>query len=313
MVTIACLIQLALIPQVPDPIATHWGATGEPDGFSAPHQAPIITAATGLGTAILLGLLLIPSLRRGERGPAFRFMGAVAAGTATLIAVLFTGILWIQRGLDDAHNAEGLGPIMLLGFGAAVALGFLAWLIQPRQETITRSSAAAESLELAASERAVWLRYTGMPKGFIALMLAVQLAVLIGVIITWRGEEDLGVSLGLIGLLVILLAASALTIAFRVRVDQRGLTVVSVFGVPRFNVAPQDIVAVETTHVNAVGEFGGWGLRLVPKRFGVITRTGPAIQVRKTNGRDFVVTVPDAETGAALLHTVMNHQTRADS
>lgn len=87
----------------------------------------------------------------------------------------------------------------------------------------------------------------------------------------------------------------------------------SAIGFPRFRLPSSDIRHVETVHVEPVGDFGGWGLRWRPDRFGVITRTGEAIAVRRRSGRRFVVTVDDADTGAALLHTLAGrHRPRSD-
>ena len=54
-----------------------------------------------------------------------------------------------------------------------------------------------------------------------------------------------------------------------------------------------------------MAEFGGWGYRVGRGgRVGVVLRTGEALQVQRTGGRAFVVTVDDAATGAALLNTL---------
>ncbi|WP_022870215.1 DUF1648 domain-containing protein [Yaniella halotolerans] len=299
-VVLACIAQLMLLPAVPDPIATHWGPDGATDGFSSPGSAPLMTALIGFGSAVLIAALLIPGLRRGERGPVYRFMGAIAAGTAGLIAVLLTGILWIQRGLDDAREVGGIGEVMLIGFGGALALGLLAWFIQPAQQNRSKADIAAQPVESAQTQSLTWVRYTSMPKLFVATIATVELLLVIGIVTSWMAEER-GVALGLLGLALLISVLTATMIAFRVRVDHRGLTVTSVTGLPRFTVPLQDIESVTTTKVEPMAEFGGWGLRLAPKRFGVITGRGPAIQVHKSTGRDFVVTVPDATTGAGVL------------
>ncbi len=92
------------------------------------------------------------------------------------------------------------------------------------------------------------------------------------------------------------------SIAFHVRVDDDGLSVTSVVGLPRVHIALADIARAEAVLVSPMGEFGGWGLRWAPgSGFGVVLRTGPGIRVTRTNGKIFTVTVDDAESGAALL------------
>src|SRR5699024_2559961 len=159
---LACIAQLTLLTELPNPIATHWGPDGQADGFSPPSSAVLLTALIGLGSAVLIAALLIPGLRRGERGPVYRLMGAIAAGTAGLIAALFTGILWIQRGLDDAREVDGIGEVMLLGFGIALVVGVLAWGIQPRQQTRSKAEVAAQPAATPQTQNLEWVRYTSM-------------------------------------------------------------------------------------------------------------------------------------------------------
>ncbi|MCZ0980282.1 hypothetical protein O1L60_18300 [Streptomyces diastatochromogenes] len=56
--------------------------------------------------------------------------------------------------------------------------------------------------------------------------------------------------------------------------------------------------------ISALGDFGGWGYRVRAHRTGVVVRSGEALVVRRTGGREFAVTVPDARTAAALLNTL---------
>jgi hypothetical protein len=54
--------------------------------------------------------------------------------------------------------------------------------------------------------------------------------------------------------------------------------------------------------VEAIGTFGGWGLRWAGRgRIGIITRSGPALEVRRHDGSSLVITVDDAAAAAALL------------
>jgi hypothetical protein len=88
---------------------------------------------------------------------------------------------------------------------------------------------------------------------------------------------------------------------FRVRVDETGITVRSVVGWPTFHVPAVDIDRVAAAEIAPFAEFGGWGMRWMPGRLGIVMRTGEGIVVTRRDGRVFAVTVDDAETGAALL------------
>ena len=100
---------------------------------------------------------------------------------------------------------------------------------------------------------------------------------------------------------MLLIVLALTTTTFRVRVDASGLTTVSPAGFPRFTVPLSEVRSVAVTDVNPLGEFGGYGLRWTPGGFGVVLRRGPAIDVTRTSGKRFVVTVEDAARGAALL------------
>lgn len=100
-------------------------------------------------------------------------------------------------------------------------------------------------------------------------------------------------------LLVIMLARWTVT------VDRTRLTARPLIRRPRIQVPLSEILGAEVVTVRRIAEFGGWGLRTgATGRTGVILRSGPALQVTRTGGRTFVVTVDDAQTGAAILNTL---------
>ena len=45
--TVAVILLLTWLPQVPATVATHWGRGGEPDGFAPAWSVPLLTAAVG--------------------------------------------------------------------------------------------------------------------------------------------------------------------------------------------------------------------------------------------------------------------------
>lgn len=100
---------------------------------------------------------------------------------------------------------------------------------------------------------------------------------------------------------LLLIALLATSVAFRVRVDARGLSVRSMLGVPRFRVAPQEVGSVAVVDARTLGVPGSWGIRVLPGRVTIVMRSTIGIRVTRRDGRIFFVTVDDAETGAALL------------
>ena len=103
--------------------------------------------------------------------------------------------------------------------------------------------------------------------------------------------------LWLVVLLMVLLVLAVTS--FDVRVDAQGVSWRSALGLPRGRVA---LAAIETASVVEVhpGDFGGYGLRLLPGRLGLITRSGRALRVEHERGV-MVVTVDDAATAAAVI------------
>lgn len=133
-------------------------------------------------------------------------------------------------------------------------------------------------------------------------------ALLLALAARWWTDGGLGGAfgqwfIGAIGGVVALVALETHTV--RVTVDRRGLAVAwGPFGVPVNRVAIER-VAVASAIVVRPGEWGGWGyrggLRLMGKAAAVVTG-GPGIRLDLTDGRVFVVTVDDADTGAALIN-----------
>jgi hypothetical protein len=151
------------------------------------------------------------------------------------------------------------------------------------------------------------MRTTSIARGAAVAIFAGVLVIAVSAAVAWvTGADPLLVWL-LVGTAVLLLAVAATTLAFHVRVDDSGLHVESVLGMPRFHVPLADVESAARVDVEPMGEFGGWGLRLsTGRRFGVVLRSGEAIEVLRRSGKRFVVTVDDADTGAALLEALVS-------
>lgn len=302
---VALVIQLVALPQAPDTITIHWAINGTPNGFAPAWTSLVLTAALGLGLPVLLGATTLPGLLRGERGPSYRFMGALALAISAGISTLVTWMLCVQVGLSNATDARLSALSGLVMAGVTALAGVVGWGIQPKRQTVRSAAAAVAPHTLSPGQRAVWSAETSMPRiGQIGIAVLI-LSVWGSAISVWMTTDPTPLAwlLTAVGLLV--LAAAATTLAFRVRVDRRGLSVTSVFGFPRFTVPLDGIASVSAVQVEPVGQFGGYGLRSAPGRFGVVLRRGEAIEVERHSGRRFVVTVDNAQTGAALLQGLL--------
>lgn len=307
---LALVLQFLALPAVPDPIASHWGADGTANGFASPWMSLLLTVAMGVGLPLVFALLALPGLRRGDSGWAFRFLGAVSLGTSVLIAVLATWTFLMQRGIADAADAPTIGVPLIVSFAAAIAAGAGGWFLQPRHESLAHPLESPPALTLAAGERAVWMRSTSISTPGVVTLVTLTLVIAGAMVVAGiAGETALFWMLTALTLVMVVLLAT--TTSFHVRVDEKGLAVTSVLGVPRFHVPLADIDSAVSVSVSPLGDFGGWGLRLVPGRFGIVMRTGEAIRVLRRSGRSFVVTVDDAETGAGLLEALVKRSVGA--
>ena len=111
--------------QLPDPVAVHWGATGEADGFMAlGSYLGLIGSAFILFWLGLLALELVPVRARLLR-PLISAFGGYLYG---LILVLMALTTFMQIG-GNAAQSSNIGLWILLIF---IPVGFLIWLLLSR-------------------------------------------------------------------------------------------------------------------------------------------------------------------------------------
>lgn len=298
----AVALQLAAGDALPDPIAIHWRLDGAPDGFGPAWTTTVATAALGLGLPLLIAASALNGLRRGDRGPVYRLMGALAAAMSVFTAVLMTASVRMQSGVADAATGPSILPWVAAAVVAALVAGVAAWALQPDERVAVVGTTPTMSPPLSVGERAVWLRSVHLARGGL-IVLGAALALLVAVsVVTVAASGSAIATTVLIALVVLMAAVIAATAVFHVRVDEAGLTVTSATGFPRVHIPVADIERVEVVDVSPMGEFGGWGLRWAPGGgFGIVLRSGPGIRVARSDRRVFTVTVDDAQTGAALL------------
>ncbi|WP_348789258.1 DUF1648 domain-containing protein [Leifsonia sp. NPDC080035] len=308
----ALVVQLLLLPSLPDPVATHWGPSGAADRFGPAWITPLITVLVGLGAPALIALTALPGMRRGGRGPSYRFLGAFAPAVTTVVAVLGTGTLLQQAGLQDAHDAPAVWAPLVAAFACAIPVGVACWYLQPAVAAPTVQTQPTRPLPLAGTERAVWLGETSIQPVGGVLIGAATVIIIVAAVATWLFGDQPGAAWALTAIALLLLALAACTLVFRVRVDASGLTVSSIAGFPRFHVPLQQIASARATTVEPMGEFGGWGIRSgLDGRFGIVLRRGAALEAERTDGRRFVVTVAGADTAAALLQALVERDRSA--
>lgn len=312
-IIVATLIGAAWLPEIPTPSALHWFGGGvDTVGPAWVHLALL----GGLGGGLVLGLgapvlFGLRSVQRADASPTrtapwsstARFLGAVNLGLAVLLSVITLTALGVQRGLQDASDAPAIGGAVLLAVVLMLVCTALGWFLQPKVSRVRSAANGAEPMSLAPGERAIWIGTATIARGgqvVFALALSVVIALVAILVLTGAGGTVAIVITGGAGLLVLVLFAATFT--FRVRAGAAGLRVRSALGWPRVEIPASDIRSARSMHLEPFVEFGGWGLRYAPDgRYGVVLRAGEALEVTRSDGRLFFVTVDDAATAASVL------------
>ena len=298
---IAATFALAWRDRLPDPVASHWGPQGT-DGTSSLPGLLVPLAAMTLALALVLCAV---GWFWGHAAMTRRFAVGAAVWLGVFINALLVLMLHAQLDVARAQDARDLGPWLGVVIGGAVVLaGLAAWLV-PGDDPLPSSARVpdgAARLALPESEHASWVRSVRAASPVWTGLAAVAFALLIGAT-TREGW--------LAGVLAVCLTPIAALVDWTVTVDRRGLVARSRLPRPRVVVPLEEVEEATVVRVDPLREFGGWGLRMgVGGRVGVVLRGGDAIEVLRTGGRRVVVTVDDAQTGAALLNTLAE-RTRA--
>lgn len=289
----AVLVAFAVLrDRLPDPIATHIGPGGQADGF------------TGLGAFLPVAttLLLLPGLiaaavahRSRTTLGVQRPLVATAYGTAAMLAYDLIGLLGANAAA--ARATEVTFPLWHLAASLALAgaVGWAGWLLAgPGAPADEPGEAPGPRLPLAKSETAVWTRSVGSP----VLTVIGAGTTLLGVVLTVVTDVKAESALIVVGLISVALCRC------RVTVDRRGLSVAPWFAPrPRLRISLDRIKEATSRDARALS-LGGWGYRVQPGRRTLVLRSGDALFLRLATGKEFVVTVDDAATAAALLNTL---------
>lgn len=299
------LLSLLYADRIPDPMAIHWGADGQPDG-SGPVWVDAVLTTT---VTAFLGLGPLVALRAVRNRDLVRILVASAHGIAVFMAGLHWATLLHNAGAQRWQDASGFGP----GSFAAVAgvsllsagLGWVAAGDRPEAEVPTREPA---EVAIAHGEDVVW---SGRAAG--RLVVAVSLGAAVGaaaILLTVPGISGVVLAAGTAALV----AAIGLTLtSARVVIGPRGVRAsLGALGWPRHRVALDEVTGVDVIEVEPAA-FGGWGYRVIPGARALIVRRGEGLRVRRADAPDLVVTVDDARTGAGVLlaHLRQHDPTRA--
>lgn len=298
------LMQRSWASTLPADLITHWGANGEPNGWMSPFAFAVFSLGLTLGLVLLFTVLTVSSYRAGAgRGTLVSASVAGALlGVGLTIAMAMT--TYAQRVGVELSTAPLSWTWSVIGALYLVAVGLLVARIRPLPTKEAESVVPVTPIALEPGERASWFARAGMRVGAVIAVLTLGAALLLVVIVSTLDAGALVFWPLLITVLVLLILVTTLT--WRVRVDAEGLRVRALLGVPKFHYPLADIQAVRVVDVRALRDFGGWGIRSGRTgAFGVVTRSGRALEIDRVSGGRFLVTVDDAQTGARLLEALL--------
>ncbi|MFF0740889.1 DUF1648 domain-containing protein [Streptomyces sp. NPDC004111] len=293
---------LAARDRLPDPMASRFDASGRPVSYlSVP-----VAVLTGIGMFTLLGAVfafVALNVARGRSRPGgLRGLLAVGWGLAAFLGYLLPVSTAVQRSVADAadarfplwHLAVALGVAL-----AAAAVGFLLALALPDSPAQDGPTTTTGRIDLADGEVASWSHRLGSGPAVLSATAAVVAGAVCGAVGYWPAA----VPLLLVGALMLLFVSAYVV------VDRRGLTIApAVLHRPALHIPLGGMSTADLRDIDPVADYGGWGYRIRHNRTGLIVRSGEAIVVRRTNGREFAVTVDDSATGAALLATLIERR-----
>ncbi|MFI8202079.1 DUF1648 domain-containing protein [Streptomyces sp. NPDC085937] len=306
---LALLVAFPLVARdrLPDRLATHWGTGGDPDS-SMPFWAATVFPAL-LWLALAVAALL--TLWRARRSP-----GGFAGSSWMGVTLGFTGVTLlgaqasiVRANLDrtDWRDAGSVTVWVVVTLAGAIAVGVVALLIG-RRARVTVPPVAGPALEIPEGQRFVWLSRAS--NRWLHLMAAACGIVTAGATVAAMG--------GLAGLHTVWSAATfaLATVALlacasvQARVTEKGLEVaLGPLGWPARRWAADTIVSAWAENRTAM-QVGGWGYRLSGLGTTVMLRGGECLVIRTVKGKDFAVSVDDAERGAALLNSLIGQRAK---
>lgn len=301
-------VLFALVPDLPDPVATHFGVNGAADGFSSPTT--LWPTALGIPAVAALSVAAVTWTRNRRPPEGMRWATGMPVGVVWGVGGVIIASLLPQRGLADAATAT-VEPVMIV---AALALGAAATVVTSRLVDLPDPPSTS-------GEAPSGARRAALPIGTTAL---------------WRGETPTGQAMLVVGLGVLVVAATvtglllrwwtgaivlaaavplAASTRFRVTLGPGGMKVAGPLGGWPGLAVPLDTVTGASTSTIRPLEYGGWGIRMRPGggTTAVVTRSGPALRLDRTDGSAVVVSLDEADEAAAIVNALLDRRAAADS
>lgn len=300
------LLAVAIVVAVgdtPDVVAVNFGADGTANSFAS--RSSVLPLALGV-SIVAAGLLAAVTWTGGRRPPAgLRWVTGLPVGIVWTVGGVVVATLLPQRGLDDATSAT-VGPwsvvlALVLGVAVTVLVGRMVDLPDPPATTDAAPDGAAR-VDLPSTTTVLWRGTTPTGTGMLTVgvvVLAVA-AVVVAVVAEWWVGAIMAVA-------AVPLAAST---RFRVTLGPGGLQVAGpLAGWPRLAIPLDTVTGADTTTIRPF-EYGGWGLRMQPGTgtTAVVTRSGPALRLRRTDDTTIIVSLDEPGEVAAVANGLLDRR-----
>ncbi|MET8030507.1 DUF1648 domain-containing protein [Streptomyces avermitilis] len=293
---------LAASGRLPDRLATHWDSgSGRPDG-SMPLWAAALFPALIWG---VLAFVVVVALRRTGARAGGGIPGWAAAGLGSGGVMLLGGQASVVRANLDRVRWQEAGSVTGGVVGTlvlAAAVGAAGLLAARRAPGAHRPASSGPDMEIPAGQRIVWLARASNSwlQALAALTGLLALAIVVSVLAGLTGLPFLLAAAPFALACVLVLTCSSV----RTRVSEEGLDVAfGPFGWPARHWAAQEIESARVES-RTPAQVGGWGYRLSGLGTTVMLRGGECLVIHTLKGKEFAVSVDDAERGAALLNSL---------
>ncbi|HEY1530789.1 MAG TPA: DUF1648 domain-containing protein [Galbitalea sp.] len=301
---VALVVTFAVASTAPGTVIVHWGAGGRANGYGSPFTYPILIAVICLPLDAIFGAIAILSSHRTPLTVMTKIIGLVGLFITVLLAVGLGGSLVSQTGNASLDPASIVW--LPIGFGVAAVLTVGAWFLLPKASKVSRDKGTPVApVALTIDERASWIHSATAPASL--MWGVVGFLVLITAIVFFTVSQRNGAlwPVSFIPTLILLVVLS--NFAWTIRVDARGVRMRSSIGIPTITVPLSTIESASVIDVQAIAQYGGFGMRWgLNHRFGVILRSGEALEIQRRGGRSVVVTVDDATSAAALINGLVD-------
>ncbi|HYU15004.1 MAG TPA: hypothetical protein VEL05_03005, partial [Candidatus Acidoferrum sp.] len=287
--------------RLPEPMASHWGLWGPPDGCLPRAQVLAIEL-------VMAGLSALAAFVVTRRAPARRWQIAPPLALATFAGLIAVGMSFLLVAVNlDAPSWKDAGPLpvpwLAASLGGPALVAALVSRAAARLETVAEPPAVRASVGLGATERAVWTGSAGNP-WFATIGLALVCAGLVALPLAFAPVAATLLFTGCVfGTLSVV----------HVRADESGLLLsYGPLRFPRQRVRLARIRAARAIDVVPL-RHGGWGYRgslAIFRRAAVVIRRGPGIELDLGRGL-LVITVDDADTAAGLLNDLVDRRRAA--